>query len=617
MDESKKSRVDLYTERAERFGKEAEQLGARSRLVSNLRGVAFASTVIPIFFVLFSDSVWWMGLLPVGALAVFIALVVWHARVIAAEGNARRWERVNQDARARCSGRWRDLPDDGAAFSDSAHPFSGDLDVFGKGSVFQRICTAHTHFGQGALAKLLADPSERRDSVRRQEAVRALESELEMRQRLEALSFALIDVDETKRVGPARSVPDPEPLLRWAEGEPKLGGSAALVWAARIMPVVTLGAITAAAVLSLPAYVWVAPIVLQVAIVWRTRDETTRVFTAVSSTEGAFMRYGPMLELLENVDVDSELLKELRETVLSGEQRPSASMGDFQRRLSWFEVRHNGLIHPFVNGLLLWDVHCVLALEGWQRRSGKAVRKWFTALGQLEALSSLAGLAHDEPDFAWPELVEDAGCFRAEELGHPLIDGKVRVANDVDLAEPGTALLVTGSNMSGKSTLLRAMGLAVVLASAGGPVCAKRLRVSHARLRTSVRISDSLEHGVSHFYAELRKIKAVLDATVGGERVFFLLDEVLHGTNSRERQIGARWVLAQLLERGAIGAVSTHDMGLCQLEGELMQRVKQVHFRESVKDDEMTFDFKLREGPVTAGNALRLMRLIGIDVPLE
>jgi DNA mismatch repair ATPase MutS len=183
------------------------------------------------------------------------------------------------------------------------------------------------------------------------------------------------------------------------------------------------------------------------------------------------------------------------------------------------------------------------------------------------------------------------------------------------LPGPSSALLVTGSNMSGKSTLLRSVGVAFALAYSGGPVCATRFELGSVRLATSLRIRDSLEEGVSHFYAELQKLKAVLDATNQPLPVLFLLDEILHGTNSRERQIGARWILSELLQRGALGAVSTHDMELCRLSPELMSHVRLVHLREDVQGQEMTFDYRLREGPVSEGNALRLMRRIGLPVP--
>jgi DNA mismatch repair ATPase MutS len=261
-------------------------------------------------------------------------------------------------------------------------------------------------------------------------------------------------------------------------------------------------------------------------------------------------------------------------------------------------------------------LQCVVALEKWQRASGRALSPWLEALGQWEALSSLAGVAYDNPDFNFPEIAAERSVFEVSALGHPLISARQRVSNDVILAGAGSALLVTGSNMSGKSTLLRAMGLAAVLGLAGSAVCAANMRLSPMRVHTSMRISDSLSAGVSHFYAELKKLRTALGAAQGEFPVFFLLDEILHGTNSEERQIGARWVLGQLIEAGATGAVSTHDMALCALPPTLMYKVRTVHLRESVEGERMTFDYKLRPGPVSGGNALLLMRSLGLDVPL-
>jgi DNA mismatch repair ATPase MutS len=285
--------------------------------------------------------------------------------------------------------------------------------------------------------------------------------------------------------------------------------------------------------------------------------------------------------------------------------------------VGWFDLRHNGLLHPLVNVLVLWDIHCTLALERWQKQVGKHLRGWFEVIGWFEALSSLAAFARDEPGAVYPELVSDTVVFDAEGLGHPLIAPGRRVPNDVVLPGPGSALLVTGSNMSGKSTLLRAMGLASVLALAGAPVVARRLRMSRLAPATSIRVADSLEAGVSHFYAEIAKLKRVVDAAKGEAPVLFLLDEILHGTNSRERQIGARWVLAELLALGSLGAISTHDQELCRLPDSMMSTVRLVHLRESVNDGVMSFDYKVYPGPVTSGNALRLMRSVGLDVPLE
>lgn len=613
-------RQRLYREREERFAAEASALGSRSRLISNLRGVAFATLVVA-GIVAFVQG----AFVPAGAVAVvaafaFMALVVGHARVIAREDDRRRWARVNHDARLRVAGEWSALPEDGAQFASDTHPYTSDLDIFGRQSLFQRINVAHTRYGQLRLAEYLKQPASPATVSLRQEAVRALSDQLELRQELEALSLAVVErptEEENKKQIGLKEPPDPEPLLRWAESEPQLSSRLLMRIGAPLLPVLVITGLVLNVRFGMPALLWLVPFIGNFLLLFAARSVADTVFRAVSATEGAFLRYGAMLEVLEKCDVDSELIRSLQKRLLSGKQRPSAGMQEFRKKVGWFDLRHSGLIHPFAALFLLWDINCVLALERWQQRSGRAARGWFEALGEFEALSSLAGLVEDEPGCSFPEVVAKGTMFEAKDLGHVLIALPRRVCNDVSLPRAGTALLVTGSNMSGKSTFLRAMGLAAVMAFAGAPVAARSLRLSRAAVCTSIRISDSLASGVSHFYAELNKLKAVVDTASGELPAFFLLDEILHGTNSRERRIGARWVLSELLQRSAIGVVTTHDMALCQLSDALMARVSQFHFRESVTNGEMTFDYKLRPGPVTEGNALRLMRLLGLEVPLE
>lgn len=613
-------RLELYAEREDGFTKEADELGARSNLVSNLRGVSFAIWVIAAIVSFVHESFLPAGAISVLGAVVFVGLVVWHSRIINAEDEKRRWARVNGDAAARVDNRWQSLPEQGQRFVDAAHPYSTDLDVFGKNSLFQKLCVAHTRYGQARLAEFLSKPSLPEKVRARQQAVKALSVELEHRQHLESLSLAVVERPERadkKRRGELKEPPDPEPLLRWAESKPELSTKPLLRIAAPLFPALVILGMVLNVELGLPAFLWLVPFLGNFVVLGLSKKVTDRVFYAVSATEGAFVRYGEMLELIEKLDLDSDLTRSIQRRLLSGEQRPSHRMNEFRKKVGWFDLRHSGLVHPFAALFLLWDVNCVLALEKWQKRCGHAARGWFEALGEFEALSSLAGLAHDETQFCFPTLVENTTVYEAKALGHVLIDSRRRVDNDVSLPSAGSALLITGSNMSGKSTFLRSMGLSVVMAFAGAPVAAKSMRLSPLSVRTSITVSDSLQSGVSHFYAELNKIKAVVDALRGPLPVFFLLDEILHGTNSRERQIGARWVLSELLQKSAIGAVTTHDMGLCQLSDELMAHVSQFHFRESVQNDQMTFDYKLRPGPVLAGNALRLMRLLGLGVPLD
>ena len=600
-----------YSAREQRFGAEAERHAARSRSVSNLRGLAFAVFIVSLLFTIFGKKSDYSGPLSLASFATFMALVVWHGRIIAEEDLARRFARVNRDALARNTGRFAELAETGARFIDGAHPYTSDLDVFGQSSLFQRVSVAHTRVGQEKLAAFFSQPSPIPTVRDRQVAVRALAPLLDLRQRIEALALGIVD-PTSKRKEP----PNPEPLLRWAEEKPVLEHWLHVVWAARILPVFTVGGMVLWSTFHYSWLYFTLPAALSLFTLSLANAVTSRVFHAVSETQGAFLRYGTLLSELESLNLDAPLIQAAQKRLRQSGKKPSEEMRRFERVVGFFELKHNGMIYPVVNLFLLWDVHCVLALEAWQESAGRFVREWLDVVGEAEALSSLAGLAHDEPEFCYPDLSPSA-CFRATELGHLLIDRRMRVTNSVELPEAGTALLVTGSNMSGKSTMLRSMGLANVLAFAGGPACAKSLTVSECSQVTSIRISDSLSSGVSHFYAELNKLKAVVDATAGAKPVFFLLDEILHGTNSLERQIGARWVIGELIRRGALGAVSTHDMGLAELEPALMKRVTLIHFRETVRDNEMSFDYKAHPGPVQAGNALRLMRRIGLAVPLE
>jgi DNA mismatch repair ATPase MutS len=261
-------------------------------------------------------------------------------------------------------------------------------------------------------------------------------------------------------------------------------------------------------------------------------------------------------------------------------------------------------------------------LERWKRQGGKDARRWLTTLGEAETLAALAGLQFDQPTWTLPAITPDGDAYQATRIGHPLLRDDVRVHNDVTIGPPGTFLLVTGSNMSGKSTLLRAIGVNAVLAQAGGPVCAAALTLPPVELWTSVRVQDSLERGVSFFLAELQRLKLIVDAATrareqGGPRVLYLLDEILQGTNTVERSIAARRIIAYLVEQGALGAVSTHDLALAD-DPRLRQAAEAVHFTDTVGEGPhappMSFDYRLRPGVATTTNALRLMRLIGLDL---
>jgi len=324
-----------------------------------------------------------------------------------------------------------------------------------------------------------------------------------------------------------------------------------------------------------------------------------------------------MLATVERARFTSPLLQALQQRLTVDGTPASVHVRGLTSWTSAAELRQQFLFHVIVNPLTLWDLHVLWGLSRWNTRIGRRTTDWFAALGELEALSSLATLAFGDPDAHMPQIAAPGQPLSAQGLGHPLIAPEARVSNDLGLPGPGSALIVTGSNMAGKSTLLRAVGINTALALAGGPVCATAMSLPPLRLRASMRTDDSLQQGASYFHAELQKLRGVVAELTAEPNVLFLLDELLRGTNARARHVGARAVLMHLLQRGALGLVATHDVALSALEQEQPGRIENVHFTDVVVDGEMRFDYRLRQGVVKTSNALRLLALAGIDVPRD
>jgi hypothetical protein len=604
---------DFYAARAEQHRQACHRLERKSRLLSNLRGVTFATWIVAWGFALFGSAGAFAVVLGSVACAAFVVFVLVHARIVAAESLETRWVSANEDATARVSrDAWHELPTTGEQFRDPSHPYADDLDLFGRASLFQRLCVAKTHLGQARLAQYLLQPALPAEILARQAMIAALAPLLDLRQKLEVLARATLGTSK-----PAQTVADLEPLFAWGEAPADTSSRPRLARLSRLLPLITTLVLALCYWRVIPAWIGLLPLAGHLSILVLTRQATAQLVRVLLTTEQTVLKVEPLFELLENEPPDGVLRHTFDRELKSPATRPSSACRSLRRIAGWFEFRHNGLLYPFVNLYLLWDLQCAVAFDAWRTQHGKRLRTWFAVLGEAEALSSLAGFYHDEPQACFAQVTAGEATFEAEALGHPLLSIEQRVNNDVYRLEAGQGLLVTGSNMSGKSTFLRAIGLGAVLGLAGGPVCAKRLRLSPLSVATSMRIADSLAGGVSHFYAELRKLRAVLAATQASRPVLFLLDEILHGTNSRERHIGARWILSKLVTSNALGAVSTHDLALCALSDDLADRLRLVHFRENVVQEQMTFDYLLRDGPVTSGNALRLMRSLGLEVPLE
>ena len=554
---------------------------------------------------------------------LFVALVVLHERVVRRVTRLERSRTFYRQSLARLDGDWRQGGDAGSrvAAGHAGHLYAEDLDLFGPDSLFQMLSRSRTRGGDELLAAWLLAPAPPEVVRRRQDAVRELAPRVGFRERLAVRGVA------------ARSELDPAALADWAERDTSGGlpGSQGSVL------VRTLLALAAAVnVLTLTGWLlwgwgpspFLAAAVLE--ILW-SLSVRRRIATAVAGVARAsrdLNLLAVLLELVERERFESPLLVELAAELRNEDGTTAATSASRLRRLvDLLDSMRNALFVPF-GLLLLWTPQVAYAIDSWRRRYGDRAGPWLRAVAEIEALASLASHAFERPGDIFPTVVAPSGDHRAvlvgTSLGHPLLPEPVCVPNDIVLAtdsadaeagQTAQALIVSGSNMSGKSTLLRTLGTNVALALAGAPVRARSLRLTPLAIGSSIQLHDSLAQGQSRFYAEITKLKSVLDLTAAPMPVLFLLDEILHGTNSHDRTAGAEALIRGLLDRGAIGLVTTHDLALAGIADDTASsRLRNVHFQDRLEDGRIHFDYRLREGTVTRSNALDLMRQVGLDV---
>lgn len=560
---------------------------------------------------LHAASVFWV-LVPA---VLLIALVVAHERLLKAQERQRRAERFFERALARLDGKWTGTGEAGGHYLETSHPYAQDLDVFGKGSLFELLCTARTHIGEDTLAQWLLSPAE-------PETVRARNAGVEeLRPRLDLREDLAVVAEE------ARTGVEPISLAAWGEAPGVIQGSGLRLAAGILSVTGTLGFCALLAyvgdqmglfrmpdsVTALCRDVFLAVLFVNAFFLHRVRDRVHAVVAAVDESAHQLKLLSEVLVRLERERFQSPMLAGLRASLDSEGDPPSKRFARLNRLMEWVDSSHHWLMRlmePFV----LWTTHMAFAVEHWRRHNGLTVRRWLTATGEIEALCSLASHAFEHPGDPFPEFTAEAPWIEAQGIAHPFLPEERAVQNDVRIGGDLRLLVVSGSNMSGKSTLLRTLGINAVLAQAGAPVRARRLRMSPLALGASIRISDSLQSGVSRFYAEILRLRQILDLTRGPLPVLFLIDEFLHGTNSHDRRIGAEALVRSLVERGAIGLITTHDLALADIADVLGPRAANVHFEDQIEDGQIHFDYSLRPGVVRKSNAIELMRSVGLEI---
>ncbi|MEE2959951.1 MAG: hypothetical protein VYA34_04340 [Myxococcota bacterium] len=546
----------------------------------------------------------WAGLTTVGT-ALFFALVLWHQRIRHSLKKLLSLRKINQEALDRMARRWEKLPKIPISDQLQEDPTAEDLDLFGRASLFSLLGTVRTPHGRQALGRWFLDFACPKEISRRQKAVKELTPQLEMRQEFIHRADSLLSVTT-----------DPQRFLNWVEEDDTF--SPQILWFCYGLSwLLWLGVILYFLGLLNPMWILLS-VALNTLVSFAYVERIHASYGRVSCTKGEFSNYSELFQHLQEQDFASDLNLELQQALGTDENSAGHSLRKLQLIMDFSELRYGSFWYLMLQGLTMWAFYIFGSLIRWRRQFKSKIRRWFGAAGDFEALCSIAGLSHDHPQWCFPKIDKTPEIY-GEAVGHPLLPHEERVANDLPRLIKGQFLIVTGSNMSGKSTLLRSIGLNLILGRIGSPVCARGFTMPAPILATSIRVKDSLADGVSLFMAELLRLKEVIEIAKREHQsdaiVVCLLDEILRGTNATERHIAVVHVIQELLSSEATGSISTHDLALPSVP-ELNPVTHTVHFREIIHEDtsnpKMEFDYIIREGVSTTVNALKLLRIVGI-----
>jgi hypothetical protein len=588
-----------YTKRLEKFLKIIEakdrvhlRLGY-AKLAVIAAGLLLVWGVLRMHFV----TAYWL----IAPVAAYLLLTIWHGSVLREKGRAETAAEFYRKGIARIEDRWSGRGQTGERFRDANHVYAEDLDLFGRGCLFELLSTARLPMGEKRLADWLCEGSEIGAILERQKLVEELREKLDLREDL-----AVTGEDLRARL-------NPESLIDWAEGKSILPSGA---WRG-VMALLAIGAAAGIVYYVETAMLWplLSVMAIEAVVLAKLRRRAHTVIEGVDCNAEGLLLFSEILERLEREPFASPRLQALAAELKQGNGPASQAIRKFARIVYWIDAS-DGVLAKMSELPFLYSVQVGMAAEAWRRRWGAKVRRWAELTGEMEALLSLAAYSYEHPADPFPEFVDakdGVGFFDGEELGHPLIAAEKCVRNSVRLDAQTRVLLVSGSNMSGKSTFLRVVGINTMLAMAGAPIRGARLRLTALKIGTRIRSTDSLQEGRSSFFTEILHIRKVFDAANEAVPMVFLFDELLEGTNSKDRRIGAEGLIKGLLKRRAIGIVTTHDLALTEIAAAVGNILRNMHFEDQVVDGKMRFDYKLREGVVEKSNALELMRLIGLE----
>lgn len=590
--------IDYYNQRADTFQKSSGRYHRLANLLSISR--LFIFLLIPISFVTLLSLSLWLSV----SIALFFLFCLSIKRYSYFQMEAQVQEyisKLNQDEIRSTKGDLKDFYG-GVEFKPKDHKYASDLDIFGEASLYSLINRSITWKGRAKIAEWLLNQSDIDIVTKRQGAVKELRDLVDFRQRLQSFSVKTPDIGA-----------NPNAILEWIQEPNRISKPLKLILLISFISIISAVGIVLA--ISGKGFgLLTISILCSIVIGFRLSKEVNVTHEKLTCAGTYLKMYSQIIEFIKDHQFSSSLLSEYYGCFFNGEHSANYAIKRLSKILNRFDLRLNVMIGVPMNLLFFWDTWQLLSLERWKRKHGDDIAKWLDTLGEFEAISSIANLLFNNKDWAFPTINQTEFVFNAKNLGHPIISIGKRVCNDLNFAAPGSMLLVTGSNMSGKSTFLRTVGVNMVLAGAGAPVCASSCELMIRTPFTSMRIADSLEENISTFYAELKRISNIIKSVEQKEPVILLLDEVLRGTNSNDRHKGALALLLQLINTNAVGIMATHDLELADHDLISSGKLMPFFFDVQVAGDELFFDYKLHEGKCTTLNASILMRKMGIKL---
>lgn len=493
--------------------------------------------------------------------------------------------------------------DNGEIYKDKNHLYTHDLDIFGENSLFQYLNRTTSEPGSDTLANYLKSKSTIDEINQRQTGIRELGLDPEWIKKMQTFGTIEKFTNTSK-----------DRLIKWAGESAKFINFKPWKIIRYLLPAISVSV----TVLYLSDFIslgtWLIVLLLMAVLVWQIDKAIAPVHRSLDEISKQAGPLYHLLEMIENRTFDSSILISEQKKLFGEGEKASSGVRRIKKLLDRLDLRYNWVVSIPLNLLLLWDLQQILDLEKWKSDQKSSVIQWINVLSEFEALSSLAIFHFNNPDYTFPEVTNDYFSLNGENVGHPLILKAKRVNNPVSLPSLGKLMLVTGSNMAGKSTYLRSVGINCVLAFCGAPVCASRFQVSLISVISSMRIEDNLQESTSTFYAELKKLKVVIDHVNKHDKVLVLLDEILRGTNSMDRHTGSKALIRQMIEQQTAGIIATHDLELARLKDDFADSILNFHFDVQVSDEELFFDYKLKPGICKSMNASILMKKIGIEI---